>query len=59
MIGDTIAYRGYLIKHGIDRSFSISKDGHHICWASTILKAKAEIDGLVGHPMSEHPKEAL
>lgn len=41
----TTAHKGYLIKKTM-HGFAISKDGHHIAWASSLEDAKKQIDGL-------------
>ena len=41
------AYRGYVIRYLLSDSYSISKDGFHICYAPSFDRAMSEIDGLL------------
>jgi L-lactate utilization protein LutB len=44
---DTLAYRGYLIHYGIAGTVTnVSKNGHHICFARTLVEARRVIDTL-------------
>jgi guanyl-specific ribonuclease Sa len=44
--GSTTAYRGYLIKNVGNNNYTISRDGSHISYASSVENAKSQINEL-------------
>lgn len=43
-IGQSVAYRGYLITKLLTGNFAVSKDGYHISYALSVDDAKTTID---------------
>lgn len=50
------AYRGYLVRHGIGGRITISKDGHHISYASSDADARRTIDMLTNPRRRRRPR---
>lgn len=38
------AYRGYIIRRGLNGQHHVSKAGHHICTRDTLAQARADVD---------------